>query len=82
MFVLFRVSDPKVAGSPPQDLIVNVRQVESVDPIFSGQKDGEGNPILAPEGSMITLVSKRKFAVPQKPREVLRAFQTGKVEGT
>lgn len=81
MLVLFRVTDPKMPNVT-LDLLINPRQVETVDPIISGQKDGEGEPVLVPEGSLITMVSKRKITVPQKPRDVQRAFQTGKVEGS
>ncbi len=74
MLVLFIAADPAFPESM-REILLNVRQVVSVEPTYRGVKAG-GESFNLPDGSLITLIDKRKLRVQQTPREVQRSFET------
>jgi hypothetical protein len=81
MLILFKVVDPAKPDAPAREHCINESAIVIVEPLYDGEKDGEGNPIYIPTGSVIHTTDKRKFRVAATPKQVHRAFKTGVVEG-
>lgn len=59
-----------------RETLINDRMVETVTPVYVTTVIG-GEKVEQPNGSIITLVSKRKLWTPEIPRNVQRMFRTG-----